>query len=268
MNLLQNSILSRHLSSPIGSGSTRGTALPKLDFGVPSVLSALSQNDDDTGMVIYVNSRGVVYGKLDDYHRLVRLAAEMAEAAVLGQESANAWWNSFVHRIVDDYDRLVERPTEMVMDEVTTVVHEHQKLLWKAMSDARCDAGIAGVMVAHEQDYHSRIAALREMAEDEGFTVAEASIKDLWIFFSTLSPSQKAELAVNPNENLRAIWDDDHGNHVGIQFRGAGVLQYVIFKGPTDSPERIYDAGRGDIEVVRQLVKDFDLENLLGIYGV
>jgi hypothetical protein len=267
MNPLQNSILGHHFLFPVGPVSTRGLESPKLDIGVPPALLAWSQNENDTRMVIQVNSRDVVYGIVDDYHRAVETATEMAEVTMLRHESADEWWEPFVHRVVDDYHGLVEQPTSMVKDEVTTVEQEYPKLLWKAMS-TWYDCKKAGAAVTHEQDYHSRIAALREMAEDEGFTVAEASIKDLWIFFSTLSPSQKAELAVNPNENLRAIWDDDHGNHVGIQFRGAGVLQYVIFKGPTDSPERIYDAGRGDIEVVRQLVKDFDLENLLGIYGV
>ena len=266
MNLLQNSILSRHLSSPIGSGSTRGTALPKLDFGVPSVLSALSQNDDDTGMVIYVNSRGVVYGKLDDYHRLVRLAAEMAEAAVLGQESANAWWNSFVHRIVDDYDRLVERPTEMVMDEVTTVVHEHQKLLWKAMSDARCDAGIAGVMVAHEQDYHSRIAALREMATDEGITVEKAPIEEFWKLIYTLSPTNKAQLVLPQKGGLTAIWKDDDGNYAHIRFLGTGNLRYVIVTAPLHDSSGESVVGDCSIQDVKTLLEKHNLENLLGLY--
>ena len=115
--------------------------------------------------------------------------------------------------------------------------------------------------------YEQRIADLRIMASEEDFAIAEASIKDFWEFFSDLSPSQEATLTLYPNENLRAVWDDEYGNHVGIQFRGAGVYQYVIFKGPKDSPDRIYDAGRDDIGVVMRLVKDYNLESLLGIYG-
>ena len=115
--------------------------------------------------------------------------------------------------------------------------------------------------------YENCIADLRVMANEDNLTIAEASIKDFWWFFSDLSPSQTATLTFYPNENLRAVWDDGYGNHVGIQFRGAGEYQYVIFKGAKDSPDRKYDAGRGDIGVVKQRIKDYKLESLLGIYG-
>ena len=209
----------------------------------------------------------------DDYLRHLERASEMAKDECATVVQKDVWDQTFVglmsaHEMVAGFHRHIVGTSVMVKDERLTVAQESPDGFVSQVLPLLLTYKKAGVPVAHERVYRRRIDDLREMAEDEGFTVAEASIKDLWIFFSTLSPSQKAELAVNPNENLRAIWDDDHGNHVGIQFRGAGVLQYVIFKGPADSPERIYDAGRGDIGVVRQRVKDFNLENLLGIYGV
>ena len=185
----------------------------------------------------------------------------------------DVWDQTFVsllssNEIVADYHRSIVGTSVMVKDKRLTVAQEFPDVFVSQILPLWHTDKMPGVKVAHEHVYRRHIDDLREMAEDEGFTVAEASIKDFWVFFSILSPFQKAELAVNPNENLRAISDDDHGNHVGIQFRGAGVLQYVIFKGPADSPKRIYDAGRGDIEVVRQRIKDFNLENLLGFYGV
>lgn len=209
----------------------------------------------------------------DDYFRRIERTSEMVRGECATVVQKDVWDQTFVgllssHEMLAEFHRPIVGTSVMVKDERLTVAQESLDVFVSQISPLLLTHKKAGVPVAHEHVYRRRIDDLREMAEDEGFTVAEASIKDFWIFFSTLSPYQKAELAVNPNENLRAIWDDNHGNHVGIQFRGAGVLQYVIFKGPVDSPERIYDAGRGDIEVVRQRVKDFSLENLLGIYGV
>lgn len=200
----------------------------------------------------------------DNYHHSFERATEIAKNYVdtAAQEYANTrrqtiWYKSFVHGINDDYHGPIARTTKKAKYQVSTLAHESAGgvLNW-----------VSSQSMAHE--YRRRIDDLRAMADEEGFTVAEASIRDFWVFYSILSPSQKAELVVNPNENLRAIWDDDRGDHVGIQFRGAGVFQYVIFKGPAESPKRKYDAGRGDIEVVRQRIRDFNLENLLGIYGV
>ena len=201
---------------------------------------------------------------VDDYHqRHLQHAITIARAeyATVSQDATAVLWHTVIDRwylreVADDLCRRVEHSHSMVRDEGSTIAHEYATgvLDW-----------VSSRLMEHE--YRRRIDDLRAMADEEGFTVAEASIGDFWVFYSILCPSQKAELVVNPNENLRAIWDDDHGNHIGIQFRGAGVYQYVIFKGPAESPKRKYDAGRGDIGVVRQRIRDFNLENLLGIYG-
>ena len=116
-----------------------------------------------------------------------------------------------------------------------------------------------------EPAYRSRIEDLRGMAEDEGIKVAQESIDDFWQLIRTLLPTRKAQLVLTDDGNLIAIWDDDGGNYVDVEFLGAGSLQYLIVKGPEHSPNRTYEEGGGDIQTVKRQVQEHKLDSLLGI---
>ena len=103
------------------------------------------------------------------------------------------------------------------------------------------------------------------MAVDEGFTVAQESIDDFWQLVRSLLLTRKAQLVLTDEGNLIAIWDDDDGNYVDIEFLGAGSLHYLIFKGPVHSPNRICEEGGGDIQTVKRQVQEHKLDSLLGI---
>ena len=116
-----------------------------------------------------------------------------------------------------------------------------------------------------EPAYRSRIEDLREMADDEDFTVAEDSINDFWQLIRTLLPTREAELSLTDEGNLTANWYDTDGNNIGIQLLGNGVLQYVILKGRRLSKGRICEADRGDIRNLKERVEKHNLKNLMGI---
>lgn len=265
-NLLKNSIVSLQLSLPMGTASTRRIELPNLDVGGPSVINAWSQNNDDTGMVIYVHRRDDVYGIVDDYHSPVKPATELAEVAVLGHAYAIAWQNSFDYRIQDEYRRLVEQSTEMAKDEVTTFTQEYPKLIWKVMSDAWNDLKTEDVGVAHEHDYHNRITALREIAADEGITVEDAPIEEFWKLIYVISPTNKAQLVLPQDGGLTAIWKDDNGNYAHVKFLGTGKFRYVIVTAPLHESNGESVVGDCEIHDAKSLLEKHKLENLLGLY--
>ena len=113
------------------------------------------------------------------------------------------------------------------------------------------------------QAYRNRIEELRCFGELDGISVNQASEKDFWAFFRAFPLAREAELALLDNANLRAIWDDEDGNHVGLQFLGNGRLQYVIFRRQKRNSHVSRVAGRDTFKGVRCRLRLFELESLL-----
>ena len=115
------------------------------------------------------------------------------------------------------------------------------------------------------QAYRVRIEDLRSDAELDDFTVNEASKRDFWSFILSIPVACEAELVLLDNGNLRAIWDDEDGNHFGLQFLGNRTLQYVIFRRRKGSNTISRVAGRDTFDGVKRQVRSFELETLLHI---
>ena len=113
------------------------------------------------------------------------------------------------------------------------------------------------------QAYRDRIECLRSDAELDDFTVNESSKKDFWRFLASLPFACEGELVLLDNGNLRVIWDDEDGNHIGLQFLGDSMLQYVIFRQRKGSSRVSRMAGRDSFDGVRRQVRLFELESLL-----
>ena len=78
--------------------------------------------------------------------------------------------------------------------------------------------------------YHHRIETLRSDAEIEGFAVNNASEENFWSFIGSIPSARKADLVLMDNGNFRAVWKDKNGDHLGVQFLGDQMAEYVIFK--------------------------------------
>jgi hypothetical protein len=111
--------------------------------------------------------------------------------------------------------------------------------------------------------YLSRIEMLRSYAALDGFSVNKASEQDFWSFIESVPFVRKAEVVLVDNGNLRAIWDGEDSSHLGLQFLGNCILQYVIFRRRKRSRHISRVAGRDTFEGVKQQVKTFELEVLL-----
>ena len=228
--LLQNNTLRQYLF-PKDSHSTRSIALPKSAFDIPADLNELSLNYDDADVAVF------------------------------------SYYQDVVNRILDHYERQVERLTTTEKDEVSTGMQEYHKLLWKTISEAWLNVNEASATVVHENDYRIRIAALHEMAADEGFTVAKATIEAFWKLIYALSPMNKAQLVLSQQGVLTAIWKDGDGNYAHVKFLEADKVRYVMVTPPLHGSTGNSVVGDCSIEGVKALIEEHNLENLLGLYG-
>ena len=65
------------------------------------------------------------------------------------------------------------------------------------------------------------------------------------------------------NGNLRAIWKDEHGARLGLQFLGGRMVQYVIFKRRKKEQPVSRVTGRDSLEGFERQIHAFELHSLL-----
>lgn len=108
--------------------------------------------------------------------------------------------------------------------------------------------------------YHHRIETLRSDAEIEGFAVNNASEEDFWSFIGSIPSAKKAELVLMDNGNFRAVWKGKNGDHLGIQFLGEQMAEYVIFKQRPSAGSVSRVAGIDTFDGVITQLQAFDLD--------
>lgn len=111
--------------------------------------------------------------------------------------------------------------------------------------------------------YQTRIETLCKDAADEGYSLAPASESDFWHFVESMPPKRRGNLVLVDNGNLRATWGDGQETHLGLQFLGDGMVQFVIFRRrkPQGPISRV--AGRDTISELDRQIDAFDLHSLL-----
>lgn len=75
----------------------------------------------------------------------------------------------------------------------------------------------------------ARIQELKADARAEGHAVSAASESDLLAFLDDYVFTRRPFITLLDNGNLRALWKNDDGEQIGIQFRGNKQVQYVFF---------------------------------------
>jgi hypothetical protein len=110
------------------------------------------------------------------------------------------------------------------------------------------------------RDIAVRLEFLRAEAEDEGVSWSKESERDLIAFCSTSTVAPAVYLL--ENGNLRAVWRDQTGAQVGLQFRGGGQVHYVMFAPRAQgATARLY--GVDDVASLRPQVSAAGLQRLL-----
>ena len=113
------------------------------------------------------------------------------------------------------------------------------------------------------QRYEDRIKILRSLAREDGYDLNPESGKKFWSFIDSIPLIRKGDLVLLENGDLRAVWDDEYGAHIGLQFQGYGEVQYVIFSRRTPSGSKRRKCGAGDFGDVKRQIKSYDLWSLV-----
>lgn len=111
--------------------------------------------------------------------------------------------------------------------------------------------------------YRDRVQMLCCEGEAEGIELHSPSEEDFYSFVKSAPFSGRASLVLIDNGNLRAVWRNDDGSHVGIQFRGGQTVSYVIFKRRSSASGISRVAGTDTLDGVKSQIRAFGLEPLL-----
>lgn len=111
--------------------------------------------------------------------------------------------------------------------------------------------------------YESRMKLLKDEAVHDGYVLNPASEIDFRHFIHSTPEICKGNLVLMDNGNLRAIWKDKQGTHLGLQFLGGGMVQYVIFKQREQGHQISRVAGRDTLEGLKPQIDTFGLHSLL-----
>lgn len=111
--------------------------------------------------------------------------------------------------------------------------------------------------------YRLRIRELCAYAKDDDFSLRPESEQDFWSFFYCGSRLRRFELVLIDNGNLRAVWRDEQETHLGLQFLGDNIVQFVIFKRRCPSQKISRVVGRDTLAGFEGQIQAFELQSLL-----
>lgn len=138
------------------------------------------------------------------------------------------------------------------LDDLTSLIDPRERFI----------AELERKKIQAKEMYHAymlRIEVLRSEAALDGFFVNAASEEDFWSFVESISFAQKAGLVLLDNGNLRAVWKGESGSHLGLQFLGNRLVEYVIFQRRRATRDISRGAGRDTIEGVKRQIRASDL---------
>lgn len=130
-------------------------------------------------------------------------------------------------------------------------------------SNRGLDTATVAIHGVKSDAYMSRIKFLQNEALHDGNVLNPASEFDFNQFVRPERNIRKANLVLMDNGNLRAIWKDGQGSHLGLQFLGSRMVQYVIFKRREHGQQISRVSGRDSLDGVLRQIDAFELSSLL-----
>ena len=131
------------------------------------------------------------------------------------------------------------------------------------MKEADGKAGEPAGFSEIRKAYQKRIRELAKYGAEEGIAINPESREDFEAFIEQRPRWRKGSTELLNNGNLRAVWKDDAGNHLGLQFLGNQNLEYVIFRRRANPGEKLREAGRDAFAGIDQRVEQPDLLRLV-----
>ena len=117
-----------------------------------------------------------------------------------------------------------------------------------------------GVRIANE--ISTRLQFLRIEAKIDDIPFSESSLADFQSFLREIGPRSRPSIFLHDNGNLRAVWKNAQHEQIGLQFLGAGGIQFVIFKQRNGSPGMVRVAGIDNTDNIRRQIDASDASEL------
>ena len=111
--------------------------------------------------------------------------------------------------------------------------------------------------------YLPRLKFLRDEAVHDGYVLNPVSEIDFRDFVRSAPDIRKGNLVLMDSGNLRAIWKDENGTRLGLQFLGGRMVQFVIFKRRRQGQPISRVSGRDSLEGLERQIVAFELNSLL-----
>ena len=115
---------------------------------------------------------------------------------------------------------------------------------------------------ANKSVYADRLDRLYEMGRDDGIEINFQSEQDFLEFACAETPTKLASLVLLNGGNLRALWEDDFGQEVCVQFYGNGEIQYLISM-DSEKGRTVLEARQGNFNNLLGIIESKGLNHLL-----
>ncbi|MFZ1747310.1 MAG: hypothetical protein WBO24_04715 [Nitrospirales bacterium] len=108
-----------------------------------------------------------------------------------------------------------------------------------------------------------RISTLKRIGEEESIPTSEESGKLLIEFLNRRTIDNKPSIFLLENGNFRALWRNEKGEQIGLQFLSDGNIQFVIFARRPDSSDLARSYGIDTPEGIKCIIEANRLRTLL-----
>jgi hypothetical protein len=112
-------------------------------------------------------------------------------------------------------------------------------------------------------EIEERIALLKNEAMEAGDPFNAPSERDFVHFVNSHHQLRRPSIFLVDNGNLRAVWKNAAGLHLGLQFLGGAQVQFVIFAKRSDATDVVRSAGRDTLKGIERQITSFDLAELV-----
>ena len=112
-------------------------------------------------------------------------------------------------------------------------------------------------------EIEKRIALLKNEATEAGDPFNAPSERDFVHFVNSHRQLRRPSIYLVDNGNLRAVWNNAAGLHLGLQFLGGAQVQFVIFAKRSDAADVVRSAGRDTLKGIERQITSFDLAELV-----
>lgn len=113
--------------------------------------------------------------------------------------------------------------------------------------------------IKSKNEFHNRINELKHFAEEDQIQINKVSEDNLWNFLNDSDFNIKMDaLYLNDNGNYRAVWDDDLGNLLGIEFYETDKVHFIILYHSKD---------KGTVSIAGEVSQN-NIVELINLYGL